>query len=225
MLVKSTYLLLAIILGTGIVQAQVPIPSKWEGKVTGRVYGIEFSLPITIEISSALPHEKNPFHLFIGSTSNANAGDLLLVSAMQVSTDGGGIKYGTGSAMGVYTERQVPHSSRQPSSGSALLQYFTIKLEGSQVTGVLTNVNRKEAATVNVFTGPNVSAREASELMRGVMESLGTTEIFTFLQGAELQMRFDGGVLNGNVSGKGRSVLNTSSDVSYTCRFQASRIQ
>lgn len=225
MLTKSIYVVLAIVLWMGIAQAQVPIPSKWEGKAIGHVYGVEFSLPIRIEISSALPHEKNPFHLFIGSTSNDNAGDLLLISAMNVGTGGGGIQYKAGSAMGVYTERRIPHSDQPPSSGSALLQYLTIRQEGSRVTGVLTNTSMKEAAAVNMFTGPNASAREASDLMRGVLESLGTTEVFVFLQGAELQMQFSGGVLSGSVNGKGRSVLNTSSDVAYTCRFQASRIQ
>ena len=222
----SIYAVLAVTLGRGMVQAQVPIPSKWEGKAIGHVYGADFSLPVVIEISDSLPYEKNPFHLFIGSTSMTNVGDVLLTSAMKVSTGGGGIRYDTGSAMGVYTERTTPHSSQKPAAGdAALLQYLTIKQEGSRVTAVLTNVNMNAAAAINAFTGPNVSAKEASALMRGVLESLGTNENFVFLQGATLQLRFDGGNLNGSVAGKGRSILNTSSDIEYSCRIQAKRIK
>jgi hypothetical protein len=220
------YGLLVLTLGGGIAQAQVPIPSTWEGKATGRVYGIDFSLPVVIEISEPLPYEKNPFHLFVGSASMTSLGDVLLTSAMRVGAGGGEVRYNTGSAIGVYAERTTPHSSQKPAAGgAALLQYLTIKQEGSQATAVLTNVNMKEAAAVNAFTGPNVSAKEASALMRGVLEGLGTTENFVFLQGATLQLRFNGSSLNGSIAGKGRSVLNTTSDIEYSCRIQANRIR
>jgi hypothetical protein len=149
------------------------------------------------------------------------------VSAAQVGTGAAtnNYKYDTGSAMGVYSERIILHSNQQPSSDAALLQYMTISQNGALVTAVLSNINIKAAAAANLFTGPNISAMEASPVMRSVMEGLGSTEVFILQKGARLQMQFDKDFVNGIMEGSGRSVLNTSSDVVYTCRFQARRVE
>ncbi|MBP1609053.1 MAG: hypothetical protein H6Q04_1288 [Acidobacteria bacterium] len=74
----ARYVMMVIVLGMGTAQAQPPIPSKWEGKAIGHIRGIEFSVPNVVEITQALPHEQNPFHLFVGSSLRALLFETLL---------------------------------------------------------------------------------------------------------------------------------------------------
>ena len=59
--------------------------------------------------------------------------------------------------------------------------------------------------------------------MRGVMASLGDTEMFVFRKGVIIRLRLGGERLTGSVEGAGVSVTNTTSDVRYTCVFEARR--
>jgi hypothetical protein len=216
---------LSLIVMARPVPAQPPVPSRWEGQAIGSIHGVEFRVPITVELGETIPHENNPFHLYIGSDAMEQIGNVLVVSATAVNSSGGGETiWIPGGNIGIYKKRQTPHSANRPQPGSAAtLQYWNVRWDEQGVTGVLTDTNAAAAATLNGFTGPNVSAQEASPLMRGVMESLGSTENFVFRQGAVVKILFDGDGLSGSLEGTGRSVTNTSSDVSYACTFRARR--
>lgn len=230
MQMRSAMFLSAVVLGLMVlarpVLAQPPVPSSWEGEASGTIHGVEFRVPITVEFRQAIAHEDNPFNLYIGSASTmAQIGDVLVVSATAVnSSGGGGTVWIPGGNIGIYQKRLAPHSGNRPLPGSAAtLQYWNVRWDGQGVTAVLTDTNAAAAATLNGFTGPNVSAQEASPLMRGVMESLGSTENFVFRQGAVVKILFGGDGLSGSLEGTGRSVTNTSSDVRYACSFRARR--
>jgi hypothetical protein len=79
---------------------------------------------------------------------------------------------------------------------------------------------------LNGFNGPNVSAEQASELMKGVLQRVwGPTEMFRFFVGATIDLNFDGNTLSGTVQGKGSSYTGTSSSVRYTGGIVATRIR
>lgn len=178
------------------VQAEVAVPSNWEGEIVGRVFDKVFRLPISIEIRKPLPFEKNPFHLFIGAGNPQDIGHLFLASAVRFNTR----------------------------RGTATLRYLTIFLQGSQVQARLTQTHHGEAAKVNGFSGPNVSAGQASPLMRGVLRNAwGATEMFGFGRGAVLTLSFQGNRLSGSVQGAGNSYTGTSSSVVYRGKLAARR--
>ncbi len=214
--------LLWILVSAGLAFSQPSTPSRWEGRATGSVAGERFDVPITIELSPPLPHEANPFHLFLGTSSVTRVGDLLLMSATQMGTGGSYKVYRTGRyGVGVYDQTLA----RTTGDGNVTLQYMKVTPQGSSVTAVLTETQAAAAAAGNTFTGPNVSAQEASDLMRGVMEALGPTEIFALGRGATVRLDFGKDEVTGSVAGVGRSVLNTSSDVRYNCAIRARRVQ
>ncbi len=210
------------LLFAGTVWGQPAVPSTWEGRATGSIRGVRFDIPVTIELKAALPWEKNPFHLFLGTISAKRVGDFGLMSANEVATGGPVKTYETGRyGVGVYDRTVTQRAGR----GNVTLQYLTVKVDGNAVTAVLTETQAEAAAAANVFTGPNVSAQEASDLMRGVMEQLGPTEMFVFARGASVRLQFGGDGLTGTVTGKGGSVLGTSSLVLYECALRAKRVK
>jgi len=203
-----------------------PVPSKWEGEASGVVYGREFRLPVFIELSAPIEYENNPFHLYFGTGEIESVGDVLLVSAASFSSAGFGPTAVWGGRVGVYYKRATPHSARPiVRQQGATLRYLTITMADARVKATLTDTNAAAAAVINGFTGPNVSAKEASDVMRGVMESFGPTEIFLFNQGAVLTLKFEGSAVSGEFEGQGRSATNTSSDVTYRCKFRAKRVE
>ena len=133
---------------------------------------------------------------------------------------GQGNEFGTNP--GVYTESaNVPVKP----GVAATLQYLNVAVQGASVTATLADTHAGSAAVRNMFTGPNVSMMEASDLMRSVMATLGPTEMSVFGRGAVVRMQFEGATLTGTVQGSGRSISNTTSDVGYSCRFQARRMK
>ena len=90
---------------------------------------------------------------------------------------------------------------------------------------MLTETNAGAAAAINGFSGPNVSAQDASPVMRGVMEAIGNTEMFVFRKGATIRMSLEGGLPRGTAEGAGGCITNTSSEVAYACRFEAKRVK
>ncbi len=192
-------LVLCITLCTAAVTlAQTPVPSRWKGVIEGKVHNKSFRLPVVLEIKPSMAHENNPFHLFIGSGDNDDIGYLYIISAMMFNT----------------------------SSGRATLQYFTMTQRGNVLEGTLTNTHKSAAAKANGFTGPNVSAAEASDLMRDILkDAWGDSEMFGFSRGVTIKIQFNGNKLSGAVSGSGTSYTATSSSVQYQARFQAERVQ
>jgi len=180
------------------VRAEVPVPSKWQGEIVGRVFNKVFRLPVVIEIKRPLPFERNPFHLFLGAGNPKDIGHLYLASAMRFNT----------------------------SRGPATLQYLSIFLQGNHLRARLTETHGAEAAKVNGFSGPNVSAEQASPLMRDVLRNAwGPSEMFGFSKGAMLTLRFQGNRLSGTVQGVGNSYTGTSSSVVYQARMAARRVR
>ena len=180
------------------VQAEVPIPSNWQGEIVGRVFNKMFRLPVTIEIRRPLPFERNPFHLFVGAGNPKDIGHVYLASAMRFNT----------------------------SRGPATLRYLSVFLQGNRVRARLTKTHGAEAAKATGFSGPNVSAAQASPLMRGVLRNAwGPTEMFSFGRGATLMLRFQENRLSGTVQGTGSSYTGTSSSVVYQARMAARRVR
>jgi hypothetical protein len=189
-------LVISCLLVSTNLRAEVPIPSRWQGEIVGRVYNKTFRLPVTIEISRQLPFERNPFHLFLGAGNPKNVGHVYLSSAMRFNT----------------------------SRGPATLRYLAISLRGNQLRARLTETHGAEAAKVNGFSGPAVSAAQASPLMRDVLRNAwGSTEMFCFSRGTVLMLRFQGNQLSGTVQGAGNSYTGTSSSVAYQARMVARR--
>ncbi|MBW2094001.1 MAG: hypothetical protein JRI80_03860 [Deltaproteobacteria bacterium] len=191
-------LMAALLVSAGDVRAEIPIPSNWQGEIVGRVFNKVFRLPVTIEIRRPLPFERNPFHLFLGAGNPKDIGHLYLASAMRFNT----------------------------SRGPATLRYLSIFLQGNQLRARLTETHGAEAAKVNGFSGPNVSAVQASPLMRDVLRNAwGPTEMFGFSRGTMLTLRFQGNRLSGIVQGAGNSYTGTSSSVVYQARMAARRVR
>lgn len=212
-----------VLLLSAAVFGQVPVPSAWEGRVTGTLRGVRFDLPVSLELKPALPFEKNPFHLFVGTTEVKRVGDFGLMSAAEMGT-GGSVKTYSQSrwgGIGIYDKTVA----RVPGRGNVTLQYLSMRQEGSVVTAALSETQADAAAAGNIFVGPNVSAAEASDVMRGVMEQMGPTEMFVFARGATLRLEFSPGGVTGSVAGQGGSVLGTSSPVAYRATLRARRVR
>ena len=177
---------------------RVPVPSVWRGEIAGRVYNKVFRLPVTIEIKGALPYEKNPIHIFIGTRNPKDIGHLYLTSAQQFRT----------------------------SRGPVTLKYLSISLRGRRLQATLTNTHGGEAAKVNGFTGPNVSAEQASNLMKGILrDAWGPSEMFALRAGATLIINFYTDQLNGSIRASGTSYTDTSSVVNYGATIRARRVR
>jgi len=203
-----------------VAQAQPPVPSVWEGEASGAIRGRAFRIPVVVELKAPLPHEANPIHFSITTPSFKQVGDLLLASASEMGTGHTGRVYDA-PRVGVYGYPV----GRTAGRGNVTLQYFTVKLDGQRLTAVLTETQAAAAASLNSFVGPNVSAMEASELMRGVHEALGPTEIFAIGKGATVRLDFTPQGVAGLIEAKGRSVLNTSSDVGLQATLRARRVK
>jgi hypothetical protein len=174
------------------------IPSQWRGEIRGQVDNQAFRLPLTIQFEKPKRFEDNPVNLFVGTGDCAQVGDLGLFSASEFSS---------------------------PVGGTVTLQYFSIKVEGSQLKAVLIDQHTAEAAAVNLFTGPNVSARQPG-IMRDVCASLGSTEIFAFLRGTELTINLlSAESLMGSAKGSGISVVCNSTDIPYQAELTAKRVR
>jgi hypothetical protein len=110
--------------------------------------------------------------------------------------------------------------------GTASLQYLSLSLQKDQIGAVLTDTHRAEAAKANGFSGPNVSAAAASDLMRDVLQNAwGPTEMFGFDPGATLRIDFQGNTLSGSIQGRGGSYTATASRVNYRAEMTAARIK
>jgi hypothetical protein len=179
-------------------RAQIPVPSRWQGEIAGQVHNKAFRLPVTIELKKSLPHEDNPFNVFVGAGDPDQIGHVFLSSAMPFST----------------------------TRGTATLQYLDISIQGNRLQAVLTDDHRSEAAKANGFSGPNVSADEASDLMKDVLRNAwGNTEMFGFSIGTNLTINFSANQLSGMIQGAGGSYTATSSPVRYQARMEARRSQ
>jgi hypothetical protein len=192
----------AILFSPALCSAQtVAVPSVWRGTISGQVAGRNFSLPLTMELKPPLEGENNPVHFFLGDSTSERVGGLILTSSQQYTTP--------------YT------------SGTATLQYMSVRIGQGRLQAVLRDSHRKEAAAVNGFTAPNLSAENASPLMKGVLESLGRTEMFAFKPGAVVDVQFRGNSLQGTVQGTGSSYMSVHStpDAAYRARFNATRVQ
>lgn len=190
--------ILTLLLATSTLRAEMPVPSRWEGEITGQVQNTAFRLPVAIEFKSPLPHENNPLNIFIGAGDPKDPGHLYLSSAMPFNT----------------------------SSGPVTLQYLMVTINESQIQAKLTDSHAAEAAKANGFSGPNVSAQEASDLMKGVLrDALGATEMFGFNIGATLVIDLNGNRLSGTIQGSGNSYTATSSRVPYRAGLIANRVR
>ncbi|OEU62302.1 MAG: hypothetical protein BBJ57_05865 [Desulfobacterales bacterium PC51MH44] len=179
--------------------AGMPVPGEWRGQIAGQVYNRTFRLPVAIIIKKPLPFENNPLNIYIGAGDpNKDIGHIYLSSAQQFNT----------------------------TRGPVTLQYLSIAIRGSRLQGRLTDDHSGESAVLNGFNGPNVSAEEASELMKGILQQAwGPTEMFRFFVGTTIVLNFDGNTLSGSVQGEGGSYTGTSSSVRYTARIVATRIR
>lgn len=181
--------------------AQPPVPSRWQGEITGTVQNKPFRLVVDIELKQPILDEENPFHLFIGAGEPENTGHLFLTSAIQL--------------------------ENPPGSGRLVtLQYLTIRVQGSRIQSTLTDVHSKESAKANGFSGPNVSAEEASDLMKDILKNAwGKSEMFGFNTGAAVSMEFTDNQISGTIQGRGYSYTGSSSLVPYRGQFRARRVQ
>jgi hypothetical protein len=219
--------LCAAFLLVSAVLAQPPVPSEWKGEAKGSIREKVFTLPVSIELKSPPKFDNNAFRFFIGSADMKRLGDFLVLSSAEVATGGTPVMWKWSErvgAPGIY--KQIgPASQAKLSSGAAVLQYFTIQYEGAKMIARLAGANTASAAAANSFVGPNVSALEASAVMRGVMDSLGPTEVFIFGKGATVTLEFTPDAVTGVIAGEGRSVTNTSSGVHFHCRLTARRVK
>lgn len=173
---------------------------RWEGQISGQVFKQPFRLPIVIEFSNPLRGERNPVHLAISVSDDYTVGGIILSSAQQFAT----------------------------SSGNVTLQYFNIQTNGSQMRAVLANTHGAEAAMLNGFVAPNVTAMTAPPVMRGVYSALGETEMFAFASGAEVRIQFNGNRLSGRIYGTGGTSLAgifPLPPVIYSAEFTASLVK
>lgn len=198
--------------------AAQPVPSTWEGRLRGLAAGQSFDLPLVIELRQPLASEQNPCHLFAGTEAEGQVGALTLVSALEVATGGRIIGYEAG-RIGIYTRDRA----WDPGRGNLTVRFFQLRREANALSGTLGDPGTGISAAVNGFTGPNISAREASEVTRAIHEALGPTEMFLFERGATIRLEFRQGTLTGTVQGSGRSVMNTSSPVPYRAQIEAKR--
>ena len=189
---------LALMLVATRTWADVPVPSRWRGEITGQVYHKTFRLPVLIEFKGSLPFENNPLNIYVGAGDPNQIGHLFLSSAMQFQT----------------------------TQGFVTLQYLTVSVQGTQVTATLTNHHGAEAAKANGFSGPNASADQASSLMKGVLrDAFGAVEMFTFSLGTTLHLHVNGNHLSGMIQGAGSSCTGTSSQVDYRANLTAELVR
>ena len=146
-----------------------------------------------------MPSEDNPLHVFVGAGDSSRVGDLGLYSAWQFAP---------------------------PSGGRVTLQYLSVEMQGSRLEATLTDEHGSEAAVINQFTAPNVTAQNAPPGPASQpFENLGPTELFGFHQGTELTMHSTGERLTGDIRGSGYSLTGVFPlpDVNYQARFVATR--
>jgi hypothetical protein len=124
---NASTLLLSISLVSSSAYAQnIPIPSTWQGEITGQIYNQTFTLPVVIVLKQPISYEQNPLYLMIGSDPAEAVGSLMLVSAMSFNT----------------------------SSGNVTLQYLSVQVRGNQIVATLNNQHIQESAAANQFTAP-----------------------------------------------------------------------
>ena len=194
----TLFLALASCLSATPMWAATPIPSQWRGEITGQVHNTKFRLPVSIEIKPPLPFENNPLNIFVGAGNPTDIGHLFLASAMKFNT----------------------------SRGPVTLQYLSISIRQTRLQARLTDHHGAEAAKGNGFSGPNVSAEQASDLMKDVLRNAwGSAEMFGFNVGATLVIDFSGNRLSGTVQGLGSSYTGTTSGVAYGARMTATRVK
>lgn len=155
--------------------AKVPVPSDWKGQIKGEVYGQSFTLPFRIEITRRLRKERNPFHLFAGTSSQPSndVGSSLLTSAQRYLT---------------------PITGRK-----AILRYLQVTANGGTIRAKLVNTHQDEAAVINGFTAPNVclSVYTPFECV------IPGPELFAFHKGATVELRISGRQMRGSLVGTG----------------------
>jgi hypothetical protein len=182
----------------GSVEGESLAPSQWEGEISGNIENQPFHLPVTVELGKPIAGEKNPVHLFIGAGEpSRDLGHVLLMSANQL----------------------------QKGKSKTTIQYLAVKREGNRILATMTDSGQAEAAAINGFTGPNVSAQQASDLMRDVLQSAwGETEIFSFLTGTSAELTISGESLSGTLLGSGVSFTGTSR-AEYSATLNAKRVK
>lgn len=178
-----------------------PVPGLWQGEIMGQVHNQPFRLPLSIEIKAPIAGENNPVHLYLGSDVVGQPGNVFLMSASEFLTP--------------YTGQRVT------------LQYFDINVSGNQLTAVLTNEHKGEAAVIDMFGAPNLSAQYAPQVMQEIYASLGQTEQFAFNRGTIVKMTFANNRITGTVQGTGFSYTGIFPlpDVVFQGQFAASRIR
>ncbi|MDD2466423.1 MAG: hypothetical protein PHI97_20680 [Desulfobulbus sp.] len=185
-------------LGVSLSWAQFPVPSQWQGEISGQVHGTFFRIPVTLALSSPISGEQNPFHVFIGAGETDQFGHVTLSSAIQVNTR----------------------------HGLVTLKYLSVTTQDTRFSAHLTQDHTTEAAKINGFSGPNVSAAEVSTLMKDVLRNAwGSSEMFGFSVGTRLVAEQRGHELWGTLAGSGRSCTGTSSEVFYQAQFKAVRMK
>jgi hypothetical protein len=87
---------------------------------------------VRVELSRRLVGERNPLHVFVGTSANPSTtvGSVAYVSAARYLTP--------------FTGRRVT------------LRYVQIKASRQTISGALVDVHRQEAVALNGFTAPNV---------------------------------------------------------------------
>lgn len=178
--------------------AQFQVPGRWQGEILGQVHGMAFQLPVTIELSPSIEGERNPFHVFIGGGETNQPGQVSVTSALRINT----------------------------ANGPVTLQYLSVVVRNDRFSASLTQTHGAEAAKINGFSGPNVSAEQASNLMKDVLRSAwGAAEMFGFAAGMQIEVEQQGNLLQGTIAGHGSSYTGTSGDVGYQARFKAQRVR
>jgi hypothetical protein len=123
----SSALLLSLNLISFPAHAQnIPIPSTWQGEITGQIHNQRFTLPVVIVLKPPISYEQNPLHLMIGSDPADAIGSLMLISALSFNT----------------------------SSGNVTLQYLSVQVQENQIIATLNNQHTQESAAANQFTAP-----------------------------------------------------------------------
>jgi hypothetical protein len=168
---------------------------RLEGMAQGVVGGQNFQLPIIITLDDPLPGENNPIHVFIGVGQEQNIGGIALYSALPFNT----------------------------SSDSVTLQYFSIQVNDSEISGILTNPRQAEAAMANIFRGPNIAALTAPPIMQEIYRDVqGSSEMFAILENSSFAMVVGGdGLIYGEINARGTGVINIfpTPDVVYQANF------
>ncbi len=183
----------------------VLVPSEWQGELFGDVAGMPFSLPVIITLDEpADPNSASPMELTLTTQTpyGATIGHLLFTSSLPA-------------------QQGAPD---QPT----LFQYAVVTAQETGITAELVETHREAGKAVNTFIGPNLTCESAEPgLVRQHFCALGPHELFAFDLGTSLAMQFDGGQLQGTLSGAGASTTGVVplSDVTYIAQFIATRIR